>query len=76
MFLMFVLTLAEGLYGAWFIDPTMRWCTCPEIGISSIDRAQLKKVPPGDGDRTKSPKHCVLYMKEGDGQCRETQQLY
>jgi hypothetical protein len=37
----FVLTLADGLCCAEFEYPILRWCRCPEKGISSIDWAQL-----------------------------------
>jgi hypothetical protein len=40
-FLMFVLTLADDLYWAWFIYPALCWCWCKEIGTSSLDLAQL-----------------------------------
>jgi hypothetical protein len=43
MFLMFVLTLADGLCCAWFIYPILCWCWCPEIGTNSIDWAQLSR---------------------------------
>jgi hypothetical protein len=58
MLLMFVLTLARGLCCAWFIYPTLCWCWCPEIGTSSIDWAQLIRLPPEDGDRLISETLC------------------
>jgi hypothetical protein len=42
-FLMFNLTLTDGLCCAWFIYPILCWCWCPEIGTSSIDKAQLSR---------------------------------
>jgi hypothetical protein len=54
--LVFVLTHADGLCCLWFIYPVLCWC--PEIGTSSIDRAQLSRLLPEDGDRIQSPKLC------------------
>jgi hypothetical protein len=41
VFLMFVITLVDGLCCTWFIlvYPSLCWCWCPEIGTSSIDWA-------------------------------------
>jgi hypothetical protein len=60
MFLMSVLTLAEGLCCACFIYPILCWCRCPEIGTSFINLGQLSRLSPEDGDRIQSPKRCVL----------------
>jgi hypothetical protein len=43
MFLIFVLTLADGLRYAWFIYPILCWLWCLEIGTSSINWAQLSR---------------------------------
>jgi hypothetical protein len=43
VFLMFVLTLTDGLCCASFVYPIMCWCWCPETGTGSIDWAQLSK---------------------------------
>jgi hypothetical protein len=67
MFLMFVLTLADGLCCAWFIYAILRWCWCSEIGNSSVDWAQLRKFH--------LEKETELSLRN-DEKCRETQQLY
>jgi hypothetical protein len=41
MFLMFVLTLADGLCCACSIYLILCWCWCPEIGSNFIDWVQL-----------------------------------
>jgi hypothetical protein len=43
MFLMFVLTLVDGLCCDWFVYRILFSCWCPLIGISSIDWAQLSR---------------------------------
>jgi hypothetical protein len=43
MFLMLVLTLADGSCCAWFPYLILRWCRRAEIGTSSIDLAQMSK---------------------------------
>jgi hypothetical protein len=43
MFLMFVLTLADGLCCVWFIYPILCWCWCLELGTNSVDWVQLSK---------------------------------
>jgi hypothetical protein len=42
-FLIFILTLADGLCCAWFIYPIRYQCGRPEIWTSSIDWAQLSR---------------------------------
>jgi hypothetical protein len=39
IFLMFVLTIADGLWCAWYTYPIL----CPEIGTSSVSWAQLSR---------------------------------
>jgi hypothetical protein len=46
MFLMPVLTLADGLCCAWFIYLILCWFWCPEVGTNSIDWAQLRTFYP------------------------------
>jgi hypothetical protein len=41
IFLMFVLTPADGLCCDWFIHPVLCWCWCLETWSSSIVWAQL-----------------------------------
>jgi hypothetical protein len=43
MFLMLVLTLADGLCCAWFVWPVVCWCRCLEIGTGSISWGKLSK---------------------------------
>jgi hypothetical protein len=67
MFLMFVLTITDGLCCSWFIYPTLCWCCCLEIGTSSIDWAQMRRFSPEDTNRIQSPKSCVLNIKQDTG---------
>jgi hypothetical protein len=44
MFLMFALTLADGLWCARFIYPILCWCWHPDIKTSSVYRAQMSRL--------------------------------
>jgi hypothetical protein len=41
MSLMFLLTLADGIHCAWFINPILCQCCCLEKGTTSINWDQL-----------------------------------
>jgi hypothetical protein len=43
------------------------WCSCPQIGTSSADGAQLGTLLPEDRDRIQSLKCCISNMKSDDG---------
>jgi hypothetical protein len=63
-YLMFVLTLADGLCCAWIIYPALCWYRCPEMGTSSIDWAQLSRFRL-ETDAEFSPRNAVFYIKTG-----------
>jgi hypothetical protein len=56
MFLMFVLTLADGFCCAWIIDLVL-------VSVSGDRELALSigLVPPEDRDRIQSPKRCRLF---------------
>jgi hypothetical protein len=62
MFLMFFLTLTDGLCCGCFIRPISCWCwcCCLDIGTSSIHWAQLSRFLHVDEDRIQPPKRCIL----------------
>jgi hypothetical protein len=65
MFLMFVLSLTDGLCCVWFLCPILCWCWCPELGTLFVNWAQLCRLLPEE-DRIQSPKSCVLNKKQDD----------
>jgi hypothetical protein len=55
MFLIFVLTLTDGLCCAWFIRISYL-----VLVLVSGDRDPTEQVSPEGGDRIQSPKRCIL----------------
>jgi hypothetical protein len=64
MFLMFVLTLADGLCCAWLVYPILFGCRCPETGTSSIDWAQMSRFFLKT-ETESSLRNAVFYTKSG-----------
>jgi hypothetical protein len=62
----FVLALADGLCCAWFAYPSLCSFTCPEIGINSIDWAQLSMLYLNT-ETVSSLRNVVFKRKQGDG---------